>query len=136
MLNNDLYRIPDINWQENLDGSVVTTNTIRQYLVKPNPPTNPDSKKPIAICYDGKVRYDDSIDEAKAWVEKTNYPSVVAEYMSPQVDLIGSVSDDDIRRIALENNFTLKDQPDGTKDLNPYVFVFSRALIKFAVQNA
>lgn len=136
MLNNELYRTPDINWQENLDGSIVTTNTIRQYLIKPNSPTNPDSKKPIAICYDGKVRYDDSIDDAKAWVEKTNYPSVVAEYMVRQVDLIGSISDDDIRRIALENNFSLKNQPDGSQDLNPYVFDFSRALIQFALQKS
>lgn len=136
MLNNELYRTPDINWQENLDDSIVATNTIRQYLIKPNSPANPDSKKPIAICYDGKVRYDDSIDEAKAWVEKTNYPSVVAEYMVRQGDLIGHVSDDDIRRIALENNFVLKDQPDGTQDLKPYVFAFSRALIQFALQKA
>lgn len=34
-----------------------------------------------------------------------------------------------IRKIALENGFKLKTQPDGTEDLNPYVYDFASALI-------
>lgn len=36
---------------------------------------------------------------------------------------------DDIKELALANGFTLKQQPDGTMDLNPYVYQFARALL-------
>lgn len=36
---------------------------------------------------------------------------------------------DEIRAIALENGFTLKDQPDGSKDLHPYVYRFAERLL-------
>lgn len=40
-----------------------------------------------------------------------------------------------IKRIALESGFTLRDQPDGTKDLNPYVYGFAKRLFAcFAVR--
>jgi hypothetical protein len=32
---------------------------------------------------------------------------------------------DDIRELAIESGFTLRDQPDGTRDLNPYVYTFA-----------
>ena len=35
---------------------------------------------------------------------------------------------DQIKEIALANGFKLKEQPDGTQDLNPYVYEFARAL--------
>lgn len=34
-----------------------------------------------------------------------------------------------IRRIALANGFKYKQQPDGSMDLNPYVFEFAKALL-------
>lgn len=136
MSNKEVYTIPEINWHTHSDGSIITTNTIREYLIKQNTDNNPDSKKPIAICYDGKIRYEDSIDEAKKWVEGTNYPSVIAEYMVRATNKLQQIDDDTIRKIALANHFTYKDQPDGSKDLNPYVFDFARALIQFALQKA
>jgi hypothetical protein len=39
------------------------------------------------------------------------------------------VTDALIVSIALANGFKLKDQPDGSKGLNPYVLDFARALI-------
>lgn len=39
---------------------------------------------------------------------------------------------DEIRTIALENGFTLKDQPDGSKDLHPYVYRFAENLLAAA----
>lgn len=36
---------------------------------------------------------------------------------------------DQIKEIALANGFKLKEQLDGSMDLNPYVYEFSRALI-------
>jgi hypothetical protein len=35
----------------------------------------------------------------------------------------------DIKQLALDNGFKLKQQPDGSMDLNPYVYQFSKALI-------
>ena len=34
-----------------------------------------------------------------------------------------------IKRLALQNGFKLKEQPDGTMDLNPYVYDFAKTLI-------
>ena len=39
------------------------------------------------------------------------------------------MTNDQIKEIALANGFKLKEQPNGTKDLNPYVYDFARALI-------
>ena len=39
------------------------------------------------------------------------------------------MTNEQIKEIALANGFKLKEQPDGTKDLNPYVYDFARALI-------
>lgn len=36
---------------------------------------------------------------------------------------------DEITRIALECGFTLREQPDGAMDLNPYVYDFAGRLI-------
>jgi hypothetical protein len=33
-----------------------------------------------------------------------------------------------IKQIALEQGFKLKEQPDGSMDLNPYVYTFARVL--------
>jgi hypothetical protein len=33
-----------------------------------------------------------------------------------------------IKQIALEQGFNLKEQPDGSMDLNPYVYKFARVL--------
>ena len=33
-----------------------------------------------------------------------------------------------IRQIALEQGFKLKEQPDGSMDLNPYVYKFARVI--------
>lgn len=33
-----------------------------------------------------------------------------------------------IKRMALEQGFKLKEQPDGSMDLNPYVYTFARVL--------
>ena len=35
-----------------------------------------------------------------------------------------------IREVALECGFKLKEQPDGSMDLNPYVYAFADKLIK------
>ena len=35
----------------------------------------------------------------------------------------------DIKAIALANGFTLREQPDGSMDLNPYVYGFARAML-------
>ncbi|BBI61741.1 hypothetical protein [Vreelandella sulfidaeris] len=39
------------------------------------------------------------------------------------------MTNEQIRDLALANGFKLKAQPDGSEDLNPYVFDFARALI-------
>lgn len=39
------------------------------------------------------------------------------------------MTNDKIKEIALANGFKLKEQPDGTQDLNPYVYEFARALL-------
>lgn len=43
-----------------------------------------------------------------------------------------SLSKDQIKAIALDNGFKLKEQPDGSFDLNPYVYDFAKALRKAA----
>ena len=40
------------------------------------------------------------------------------------------MTNDDIRRIAVEHGFTLRPQGDGSLDLNPYVYRFAEALIE------
>ena len=40
-----------------------------------------------------------------------------------------------IREVALDNGFKLKEQPDGSLDLNPYVYEFAVALILTNDQN-
>lgn len=42
---------------------------------------------------------------------------------------------EDIRELALANGFKLKEQPDGTLDLNPYVYDFARAILGSAVSS-
>lgn len=37
---------------------------------------------------------------------------------------------DEVRQIALDAGFKLKEQPNGELDLNPYVYEFSEQLIK------
>jgi hypothetical protein len=39
------------------------------------------------------------------------------------------MTNDQIQQIALANGFKLKEQPDGSMALNPYVFDFARALL-------
>lgn len=39
-----------------------------------------------------------------------------------------ALTEDKIYEIALRNGFSVKEQPDGTMDLNPYVYEFARAL--------
>lgn len=38
------------------------------------------------------------------------------------------MTNDEIKTLALANGFTLREQPDGSMDLNPYVYAFARAL--------
>jgi hypothetical protein len=40
-----------------------------------------------------------------------------------------------IKELALANGFKLKTQPDGTEDLNPYVYEFAKALAAKAVMD-
>lgn len=40
------------------------------------------------------------------------------------------MTDDQITNIALAHGFNLKEQPDGSMALNPYVYQFARALLK------
>ena len=47
-----------------------------------------------------------------------------------------AVTDAEIERIALANGFKVKEQPNGTMALNPYVYAFARALIALPVQSA
>lgn len=42
------------------------------------------------------------------------------------------MTDEDIERIALASGFELKNQPDGSMALHPYVFAFARALLAAA----
>ena len=50
------------------------------------------------------------------------------ESLKPQT---GSVSrKEKIKQIALANGFKLKEQPDGSMDLNPYVYDFAEALLR------
>lgn len=41
-----------------------------------------------------------------------------------------------IKKLALENGFSLKQQPDGGMELNPYVYDFAKALIEEAKAEA
>ena len=40
------------------------------------------------------------------------------------------MTNDEIRDLALSHGFTLRSQPDGAMDLNPYVYAFARALVE------
>lgn len=40
------------------------------------------------------------------------------------------MTDDEITALALANGFALKEQPDGSMKLHPYVFKFARALLE------
>ena len=40
-----------------------------------------------------------------------------------------------VRELALQYGFKLKVQPDGTEDLNPYVYEFAYALVYETVNN-
>lgn len=40
------------------------------------------------------------------------------------------MTNDQIKEVALANGFKLKEQSDGTMDLNPYVYEFAHALMK------
>ena len=40
------------------------------------------------------------------------------------------MTNDEIRDLALSHGFTLRSQPDGSMDLNPYVYAFARTLIE------
>jgi hypothetical protein len=40
------------------------------------------------------------------------------------------ISSDEIKSIALENGFTLREQPDGSMDLNHYVYTFAMAMYR------
>lgn len=42
---------------------------------------------------------------------------------------------EDIKKIALANGFKEKEQPDGSVDLNPYVYDFARVLLGRAVRD-
>jgi hypothetical protein len=42
------------------------------------------------------------------------------------------ITDSEIRDIAVSSGFTVREQPDGDTDLNPYVYEFARTLIKRA----
>lgn len=44
------------------------------------------------------------------------------------------ITDEQIKALALANGFKVKEQPDGSTDLNPYVYDFARKLI--AVENS
>lgn len=39
------------------------------------------------------------------------------------------MNNEQIKHLALQNGFKLKEQPDGTMDLNPYVYDFAVALL-------
>lgn len=43
------------------------------------------------------------------------------------------MTDDQITQVALANGFKLKQQPDGTMALNPYVFEFARAIADMSI---
>ena len=40
------------------------------------------------------------------------------------------MTNDGIRALALSHGFTLRPQPDGSMDLNPYVYAFARTLVE------
>lgn len=40
------------------------------------------------------------------------------------------MTNDEIKAVALANGFTLRVQPDGSIDLNPYVYGFARAMFE------
>lgn len=40
-----------------------------------------------------------------------------------------AITMEDIKEIALANGFKLKEQPNGSVDLNPYVYDFAKALL-------
>ena len=45
------------------------------------------------------------------------------------------MNNETIKKIALENGFKLKKQPDGSDDLNPYVYDFAKAIAANAIAN-
>lgn len=50
--------------------------------------------------------------------------------MGRKVETDNGISNRDIKVIALDYGFKLKEQPDGSMDLNPYVYLFARAMVK------
>ena len=60
----------------------------------------------------------------------TDKPAEIAEgEPAPAQVAQGEPDNNKIRLLALKNGFTLKKQPDGQYDLNPYVYLFAHALI-------
>lgn len=78
--------------------------------------------KPMPIIFDGKSPEHLSCNEASV--------NIVYEFINESKT--NTVSDEVIRTIALHNGFKLKEQPDGTMDLNPYVYEFAKALITYS----
>lgn len=56
--------------------------------------------------------------------------------MMNQIKGINMLTNDQIKEIALQNGFKLKEQPGGEMDLNPYVYHFARALVEHAGNSA
>lgn len=50
------------------------------------------------------------------------------ETLKSQIDSVSRK--EKIKQIALANGFKLKEQPDGSIDLNPYVYDFAEALLR------
>ena len=86
------------------------------------------------------IKHSDDVDAAVARYNKMTDPHV---YMKPTRDFTmryvkwgddmhakpSVITMEDIKELALANGFKLKEQPNGTMDLNPYVYDFAKALL-------
>jgi hypothetical protein len=60
---------------------------------------------------------------------RTIYRAQLAAAPTPPAPKSAELHDLEIRGIALDCGFKLKSQPDGTEDLNPYVYQFAREIL-------
>lgn len=57
---------------------------------------------------------------------------MIDRLLAAPVQPVGAVDRDAVKSLALAHGFKLKEQPDGTMDLNPYVYEFAAAMLAAA----
>ena len=87
------------------------------------------NKKNIPEVVDVFLILKDMINGGPGYITYGSRYTKVLEFVEPTVK-IRRPTDEEIKEVMLTNGFKLKEQPDGSLDLNPYVYTAVRALIE------